>query len=477
MTMHAETRRALIAALVCFLVLAAPALAQSTAQPPPETSDAASDERSRYVDALLSAVREHPSLRAARAGVTAAERRLAGVRQPVELQIDATWTRLTVEDDPTGAIEQPDPQASISATAHPFLYGDLADLEAQRVDELARARLSLAEAQAQLETQAIDTAGSVILAGEALALAERSLALAERSVVIAEERLARGAARPADVTRAQQEAARAAAEVAAAADRLDLARRSLASFTGGGDLPEMPDRLPEMPRAEGTSPGVTRAELDLALAHVGLGAARRNLYPVGQASYTYNFDENRGTLTASLESRTLSPSLTYRTGSSSSGTGGSGGTPPSAFADLAPMQAMPDPPRVAGNFTIGVSVTLSPERFQAVDAASERVTAAEAGLEAARLRAELDDASLTNAIHAAERELMLATTSVELARNDREDVARRVELGLATELDLLRAELDLERASLSLLQARQELRRAHLNSYTNAALPVSEVLP
>ena len=434
-----------------------------------------------WVLAILVAVQDHPSLRAADASVRAAELQLQSARQPIEVQLDASYTRLVIEGENPGLIEQPSPHVGVQAVAHPFLYGDLADLEAQREAELARARLTLREATAQLEAQALDAAANVIMARAGFALAEQGVDLAQAALEATIERERRGAALTADVARARQDVARADVDVARAVDRLALARRSLASLTGDS-APALDDvTLPTVGVADGVTPAVARAEVDVALARVGLGAAQRNLYPVAQASYTWNLADDAGSVSVGLESRTLSPSVTYRTSSPNAADSASAapGTT-AAFADLPPMQQMPappqEPPRVAGSLTIGASVTLSPERFLAVDAARARLEAAEAALESARMQAELTRASLWSAIEASSARTDVARAEVALAEADVADIARRVDLGLATSLELRQAELAAEQAALSLLQARRDLLQAQLDTFTNAAIPPSEVL-
>lgn len=460
---------------VVVVLLASIGLAQAQA---PESSTASTEPVQSFISDLLDAVQSHPSLRAAGAAVTAAELQVQGARQPVELQLDASLTRLSIEDDPSGAIPQPNPQASLQIITHPFLYGDLADRAAQLEAELLRARLSLREASAQIETQAIDAAAGVLLGEAALGLAERAAALARSSEEITGERYARGAARDSDVVRARQETARADAEVAAALDRLSFARLNLSTLVGRDFAvpPALVGASPVVPLVDGEYPAVTRALLDISLAEIGLDASRRNLLPVGQASYAWNLGSDQGAISVGIETRTLSPSLGYRTSTSASGGANGGMGPPTSIAGVPPMQIDPPSPRVAGQLTVGVSLTLSPERFLAVDAAGARLQAAEAGYEVAIQRASLLRRSLANDVAAAERELELAGQSADLARADRHDVARRVELGLAAAIELQQSDLAVLSAELTFLRTQYDFLRTHLNAYADAAIPISEVL-
>lgn len=466
---------------VSTLTALALAIGLGMAQTAPATD---ADRTPKAVSEVLEAVRTHPSLRAAAASVAAAEARLQGAQQPIELQVDASWARLAVENDTQDSIAQPTPQVSVQAVAHPFLYGDLADRAAQLETELLRARLAFREVAAQIETQAVDALAGVLLAERGLGAAERAADLARTVANATAQREARGAARPADLARAEHEVARANAEVATARERLEFARLALAGLTGGTpiSLPADAAALPQVPIVDGAEPSVTRAEWDAFLAQVGLDASYRNLLPVAQASYTWNLAENRGSVSVGLESRTLSPSLSYRTSSSSGSSSPQGSAANSAsvmgpaFADLAPMQSEPPMPRVTGQFAIGVSLTLSPERFHAIDASEARLEAAQAAVEAARNRASTNRRSLLHAVATAERQVQLAATDLELARSDRADVEERVGLGLATPLELQESDLSVARSQIALLQSQHRLLRAQLDIYVNTATPLSEVL-
>ena len=428
-----------------------------------------------YVNAVLEAIQDHPAIAAAAASVAAAENNLAGVRQPLELSVEGSYTRYTVEGDNADQFPQPDPELTARLVAHPFLYGDLADQEAQRRVELERARLALREATASVEVQALTAAMNLAVAQRAHDVANEAVELARTALEVTEARMDRGAARAADVARAQQDLARARAELARAERNLELARATLASWTGAAAIPTIGDRIPAFAPVDGAPPSVLRARLDVELAEVGVGAAERNLLPVAQARYSWLLDEDQGTITVALESRTLSPSLAYQTTSPvpSSGSGAAAalaGVPP-----FAPLQAPPEPPRATGGFSVGVSLTLSPQRFEAVEAARARVDAARANLEAAELRAELERSSLDAARIGARTDVELAETDLALALADLDDVERRVELGLATELERRQQQLAVARSRLAVLRAEVDLASSQLERYAYAAIPVSEV--
>ena len=99
---------------------------------------------------------------------------------------------------------------------------------------------------------------------------------------------------------------------------LDLARLSLRNLDLEDLINVLESRAAEnigafiaLPRvSEGLPLSVQRSQISLGQAGIGVGSARRDLYPTANASYNYNLDDSSA-LTASIESRTLQPSVGY----------------------------------------------------------------------------------------------------------------------------------------------------------------------
>lgn len=425
---------------------------------------AGSDARPAEAAALLQGVEEHPALAAARAAVRAAERELRGVSAPVTLEASYRTTHVRAELPEAAPPGTPDPggwddELSLDLRARPFLYGDLADLASRRRLDLERARLELRATRARLETAALDAAAGLLLAERGASLAERALTVAERGLDATRLRAERGSADPHELERSELAALRARHRLQDARRREADAERALAELVGQrrlGTVPELP-RAPEL-----LTPDVRRAEMDLELAQVGAGGAERALYPT--ASARYRWPAGDGALSLSLESQTLQPTLSYRH------PGGFEG----ALPDAAPGGARPE---IAGTFTVGVSLTLTPERFHALEAARDRVDAATSGVEAARRRARDGERQRETALAAVERQAQLAAREAELARRELDSTRRRVDLGLEAPLAVDRAELGVAEAELTLLEARVERLRSALQTYRDTATPPSEVLP
>ena len=215
------------------------------------------------------------------------------------------------------------------------------------------------------------------------------------------------------------------------------------------------DALLALPRvSEGLPLSVRRSQVSLGQAAIGVGSARRDLLPTAQASYNYNVD-NRNSLSASLESRTLQPSVGY------------------SYQD--PARSGPES-AVNGSFTLGVSASISFATFDEIDAAKDQRLAAQAGLQASEESAELQLVTFTNALGEAERTLELERIQFRNARRDFEENQQRQELGLITPLETQQALVELLQADTELRQARLSALQALLDLYEFYALPPSEVL-
>jgi outer membrane protein len=413
---------------------------------------------------LLAEVAHHPSLLAAQAAVEAAEARLEGTFGSVSLGASVGYARLAL-DEPTlpqaslyqaqiGEGQPPAPQTnvqvSLESQLRPFVFGDVADLARQQEIDLERARLNYLEALTGLEIQAVEAVLGVELASRSLELAAEADAMAREALEATRVRADRGAATATELREAEASLYDAEAQTLNAGAELELARRSLVSLAGREARPE----IPAFPPVGGTPLEVRRAQLDLELARVGLGSAERGLYPVAQASYTYNFDDH-SSLSLGLESRTLQPSLAY------------------SYQD--PGRTFPQN-QIRGNFQVGVSINLSPDLFAGLEAAGKQVAASEAALAAAHERAELQALSRANATEGAKRQLELAAFNLENAEVRFAEASRRLELGLIAPLEHRQAVLTRTQAEIAVHTARLELLRRTLDAYLAYGIPLSEVL-
>ena len=429
-----------------------------------ETSGAAS-QRGAQVALFLEPLAGHPALRAARASLEAARGLLDAARGPVSLNVSggvSTFDRDAVAFLPEipGVLEFPDTRGRLSTdvTFRPLIFGDVADLVSQREGAFEDALLDYRATLTGLEAQALEAALGVGLAEESLELARRSAEFAENAAAATRRGLERGATteralRDALATLQEAEDFKARAEA-----ELSLARLTLTSLVGetyaaAGSAPDPAD-LADLPLVDGVPLEVRRAGLALGLAEVGSRSASRELYPTVQAGYTRNLDA-RSSLSLSLDSRTLQPSVGYD---------------------------YDDPGRgllqntVRGSFQVGFSLDLSPGAYEAADAAQARVEAARAGLQAAQERAALLREELENASSQARRALALTELRFRNAQQTFEEARMREELGLSTSLETLEALVALLEADVALRSARQGVLTSTLDVYEFYALPVSEVL-
>ena len=176
--------------------------------------------------------------------------------------------------------------------------------------------------------------------------------------------------------------------------------------------------------------------------------------PWRKASYSYNVDD-RSSVTASIESRNLQPSVGY-----------SYRDPVRSGAESA----------VDGSLSVGVSANISFGIFGEIDAAEEQRASARAGLEASQENAQVQLASLLNALNEAERSVELEQIQFNNALRDFEEDQQRQEVGLVTPLEAQRSLVDLLEEDTELSQARFDALQALLDTYEFYALPPSEVL-
>ncbi|HZJ10823.1 MAG TPA: TolC family protein [Trueperaceae bacterium] len=153
------------------------------------------------LEALLAWAPQHPAVKAAQAGLAAAEAQLRAARSPVRLEVSSSLTQLDV-DEIDLAPEIPGMQALdktlLSVTAgvslRPFAFGDIADLVDQREVAVAQARLDLSESLVAIQVRTLEAAYELELASAGVTVAEQGLELAKEALAATELRVERGAA-------------------------------------------------------------------------------------------------------------------------------------------------------------------------------------------------------------------------------------------------------------------------------------------
>jgi outer membrane protein len=234
--------------------------------------------------------------------------------------------------------------------------------------------------------------------------------------------------------------------------------------------------VPRLAPAYGVPPDLVRASLDVALAELALRSQERALLPTVQAGYTFLFDDDGGSLTLGLESRTLQPSLSYSLGSGGGTTAGAGIGGIGGIGDVG-GEAGAALPTLRGAFSISVSWTISLGATLERDAARATLLAAAEALALAhdRLRGERD--ALEGALEGADEALSYARLALDLALHEERTIEARLEAGIVSPLEVDAARLSVRQAELDLQRAEAQRLSAVLDFYTAFALPLSEVLP
>ena len=412
---------------------------------------------------FLEPVSSHPGLAASTAQLRVEEARLANARDPITLSLSAGYSALDVNteefawlpDELAELFMPPDSasQFSLDLTLRPVPLGDMADFHEQAVLQYALAELAWRETLTTLQVSAVTAGYSLQLAEESLEVARQGAELAEQALQATEIRFSNGAATESELRDARAGALEAGGLVQSAAAGVELAGLALANLVGLNRPPASEPLRLNLPQGEAAS--VQRARLQAGLALVGAANARRSVYPVVQAGYTRFLDDNNS-LGVSIESRTLQPNLNYTWQSTA--------------------RAFPQN-LIDGNFTIGVSASISPAVGAALRAATAQEEAAEHGLAAARNQAEVERSLLMNDLSVAERELDLADLLYRNALAVLDETTLREELGLAIPLETQAAALAVMRAELELQQARQAQLEAALQLHKFTAQPLTEVTP
>ena len=455
--------RRLFCGLSAVLLLGLPPVA---AQAAPPAAPAAKTSLTRFLGAL----ENNPELLAAQAGVDAAELLLNAARDPVALEATGGYTRLDIDDSLTGlrtAQAPTDPgtggSEAISETGYklgatlvfrPFPFGDTADLLAQREVELKTSQLDLANARAGLEARALEAALQVRLAERSVRLSQAGVEAATQGLKAAQLRSDKGAANARDLRDA--EAALFEAQTLLSNAQLDAESARLNLKTLVGDVPPPSYRVlgsltPPAPR---TPLSVAQVQLQTQLVGLQITAAQRELIPVASASYAWNVSD-ASTLTASLESRTLQPSV--------------------GFSYQDPARTLPQS-AVNGTFQVGISANISVGALDILNAAQRQEAAANESLRAAQQGGTLQETTLRTAYTKAEQTAELERRSFQNARITYEENVTRQELGLSTPLETQTSLLDLLQADVERRSSELGTLSALLDLYELYALPPSETL-
>src|SRR5690606_21047688 len=211
----------------------------------------------------------------------------------------------------------------------------------QRAVAGAQAELDLRAALVSVQVRTLEAALEVELARAGVQVAAEGAALAREALAATELRALRGAATERDLRDAADGVVEAESLLLDARANLELAESGLRALLGGGAMPDVDPAAFDLPLPAGEPVDVLRAGLQVRLAELGPRNAQRALLPVAQASYSFNLGEH-DTLSLSLESRTLQPSV--------------------SFSHEAQGRAFPQT-EIRGALTVGVAWSLSPEAF------------------------------------------------------------------------------------------------------------------
>jgi outer membrane protein TolC len=416
-----------------------------------------------WAQGFFAPLENHPSLVQARLGLEAAQSQLRATLSPVSLQAQGGFSFFEVNpppDPPTcpnplnpqcASLPTDGRQITLGLTFTPFPFGDVSDAANQAALAVEQAALGFRQARTQLEAQAVEAALRVRLAETGLEVARLGQRLAQANLEATKVRESRGAASPSEVRQAEASLRQAALQFSDAERNLALARQSLSDLIGQGSA--SPPRLAVPSR--GVPPSVRQAELQLANAQIAYERALRGVLPVVQGSYTRNTSDN-DSLTLSINSRTLQPSLSYTNQSQ---------------GRSAPQN------RIAGTLTIGLSANIAFGVLDALEAAQKQLDAARQGVEAARRSSKLQEDLLRSSLQTAEQSLALAQQVRDDAERALGETRERERLGLVSPLATLQAELSLAQARLSVEQAELNRTQRLLDLYRFFALPLSEVNP
>ena len=411
---------------------------------------------------FLSVVLINPELLASRAAVEAAELQLRAAYDPVALETTGGYSRFDLdESNPLvqlpgriGLVPGSRTQLSATLTFRPLPFGDTADLVRQSELDLELRILDYRAALTRLEGRALEAALSAQLAARSALLSREGVVGAEASLRATRTRFERGVANARELRQAEANLIKAQTLLQNAEADVRLSRLNLTSLVGDAPPPGFAVLASLQQPGAGTPLSVQRAQIPILRAELGVRGVQRTVYPVVQASYTRNLSA-QSSLVASIESRTLQPSVNF---------------------------SYRDPGRPFGNVTqgslqVGVAANISLGTLDTLEAAERQVEAARRGLEAARQGTRLRLGALGRAHEAARRNVELRRLDFRDAETTLRENRKREALGLAPPLATQNALLESLRAFLGLRRAEVAALRAQLDFNAFYALPPSETLP
>ncbi len=427
---------------------------------------------------FLAALDGSPELLAAQVTVEAAELQLRAAYDPVALSATGGYTRIDLDDsltgvplrgaqaptDPTdpgaggdvgaGTLSETGYNVSTTLTFRPYPFGDVADLVAQRELDLENSLLERDNARAALEARGLEAALQARLAERSAELAREGVAAAAQGLTATRLRAAKGAANARDLRNA--EAALFEAQTILQNAQLDVktARLNLQSLVGDTPPPSALALTSLRAPPQRTPVSVSQALVQARLTDLSISAAQRELLPVASASYAWNVSDY-STLTASVESRTLQPSV--------------------GFAYQEPGRTLPTS-AVEGSFQVGISANISVGALDVLSAAERQGAAVQAGVSAAREGGALQEAALRSAATQAARNAELNRRSFADARVTYQENTTRQDLGLTSPLETRTTLLELSQADLERSSSELSALGALLDLYELYALPPSETL-
>jgi outer membrane protein TolC len=264
---------------------------------------------------FLAAVKNNPAIKANESLVAAAQAQLNAAYSPVSATVQGNYTGASytlpdgIPDEVADNLPDQSGGFSVAATFRPFVFGDLADLAEQRRIALEQAKLTYQQRLADLEAQALEAAANLQLAGASLELAQTGREIAQTALDSTQIRFERGAASEAEVRAAQERLSSANNQIKNAEAGVALSQQGLQLLVGDAVL----ETLPTLPLIEGTPPDVKQAEYNVTLANLGISSSNRAFIPTAQASVSFPLDDEKSEVDLSIESRTLQPTVTYRT--------------------------------------------------------------------------------------------------------------------------------------------------------------------
>ncbi|WP_298630973.1 TolC family protein [uncultured Thermus sp.] len=402
----------------------------------------------------LAPLRNHPLALQAQALLDAAAKGLEAQSSLLALNLQGNYARLGYECTPSSLCSSLPGTAgslTLALVLTPFPFGDTQDAQRRARIAYRRAELAYRKALTALQAQAVAAYGRYQLALLGEKLAQKGWELAQAALEAARKRQAN----PKELREAELALKEAENRLLDAQRSVELARK------GAEGLVDLTKPLPEIPPPQGTTPlALEEARLSLEEARIAYSASFRALFPEVKASYLL-YPSGNDTLTLSLSSRTLQPTLAY--------TRQDPGQRPTSL----PGGSY----RIAEELRLSLSLTLTPGLFAALEAAEAQVRGAEEALKGAEMQARLQGETLENSLKATRMALELARLRHGAQERALAETKRRLELGLESPLALLQAEFALLQAELALAQAEGDLRSKWMELYQFYGELLPEVIP